>query len=92
MMKDHDLPTDRCSEYEIEANAMTQFAIWTGLSYLGCGVNIQHFRPEADKDIAKTFSIPSSWVLRTQMVFGETAFVPTEHEHLDIKTRIMINR
>ncbi|MDR2823118.1 MAG: nitroreductase family protein [Mycoplasmataceae bacterium] len=90
MKKNHAEMADGCVEWEIEANAMTQYQIWTGLSYLGCGVNIQHFNSLIQKDVAKEFNTPSSWVLRTQMVFGELISIPDEHEHLDAKTRIIV--
>lgn len=54
-----------------QANGMLQFAIWTALSEMGLGVNIQHYNPLINVDIIKAFDIPDSWELVAQMVFGE---------------------
>lgn len=67
------------------ANAMLQYAIWTSLAAANIGANLQHYNPMMDKMVAKTWSLPETWQLRTQLVFGgigapagEKAFIPVE--------------
>lgn len=53
-----------------QANAMTQYAIWTTLASENVGANLQHYNPVIDTQIAKTWGISDTWQLRAQLVFG----------------------
>ncbi|MDF2565738.1 MAG: nitroreductase, partial [Massilibacillus sp.] len=53
-----------------QSNGMLQFAIWTALSDLGLGVNLQHYNPIIDNEVKAVFNIPDSWKLIAQMPFG----------------------
>jgi predicted oxidoreductase (fatty acid repression mutant protein) len=58
--------------WEIQANAMLQFQVWTGLCNLGYGVNIQHYNPMIDKEVSREFAIPNNWKLISQMPIGRS--------------------
>ncbi|MBR2214733.1 MAG: nitroreductase family protein [Selenomonadaceae bacterium] len=73
-----------------QANGMLQFAIWTQLANLGLGVNIQHYNPLIDADIKAHFSVPESWQLVAQMVFGELLAVPQPIEKISINERVKV--
>ncbi|KPN71152.1 nitroreductase family protein [Neisseria sp. 83E34] len=66
-------------------DAMHQYAVWTTLAAAGIGANLQHYNPLIDHAVAREWSIPASWTLRAQMVFGgietpagEKTFEPLE--------------
>lgn len=73
-----------------KADAMLQYALWTTFTAAGIGVNIQHYNPLIDAEVAKTWAVPESWHLRTQMVFGGIAGPAREksHEPLDGRLRV----
>lgn len=67
------------------ADAMHQYAVWTTLAAAGIGANLQHYNPLIDEAVAREWSVPASWTLRAQMVFGgiaapagEKTFAPLE--------------
>ncbi len=49
---------------------MAQFAVWTALAEAGIGASLQHYHPLIDAEVARTWDIPASWLLRAQMPFG----------------------
>ncbi len=51
-------------------NAMHQYVIWTALSEMGIGANLQHYAPVFEQDVAQAFNVPSNWNLIAQMPFG----------------------
>ncbi|GAB2024107.1 nitroreductase family protein [Lactovum odontotermitis] len=53
-----------------QATGITTANAWTALSEIGIGANLQHYNPVIDASVAKEFSIPASWKLRGQLVFG----------------------
>lgn len=75
-----------------QANSMLQFAIWTALTNLGLGVNLQHYNPLIDEEVKKTFQIPDSWKLIAQMPFGAKLEAPKTIEKMDIAERVKIFR
>lgn len=59
--------------------------VWTALESEGFGANLQHYSPLIDEQIAKQWSLPASWKLDAQLVFGtptgqagEKTFLPLE--------------
>lgn len=56
--------------WALQSMAMLQSVIWNGLSYIGYGVNIQHFNKELDEYVKKTFSLQNHWKLLAQMNIG----------------------
>ena len=73
-----------------KADAMLQYALWTTFTAAGIGVNIQHYNPLIDAEVAKTWDIPAHWRLRTQMLFGGIAAPAGEKTHEPLDTRIRI--
>jgi len=73
-----------------KADAMLQYALWTTFTAAGIGVNIQHYNPLIDAEVAKTWDIPAHWRLRTQMLFGGIAAPAGEKSHEPLDTRIRI--
>ena len=75
-----------------QSNGMLQFAIWTALSDLGLGVNLQHYNPIIDNEVKAVFNIPDSWKLIAQMPFGNPLEQPAEKEKILIDERVKIFR
>ncbi|GLA26814.1 Nitroreductase [Aspergillus phoenicis ATCC 13157] len=76
---------DKFDPFALESNAMSQYLVWTALESEGFGANLQHYSPLVDEQIQKQWSLPASWKLDAQLVFGvptsepgEKAFAPLE--------------
>ena len=55
------------------SSGMHQFLVWTGLELEGLGCNLQHFNfmPEFSNEVSKRWGLPSTWKLKSQLVFGK---------------------
>ena len=53
-----------------QANAMTEFAVWTSLAENGIGASLQHYNPLVDLEVHRQFHVPLDWKLIAQMPFG----------------------
>ena len=53
-----------------QANAMTEFAVWTALAENGMGASLQHYNPLVDLEVHRQFHVPLDWKLIAQMPFG----------------------
>lgn len=55
------------------SSGMHQFIVWTALELEGLGCNLQHFNfmPEFSEDVTNQWSLPKSWQLKSQLVFGK---------------------
>ena len=82
--------TDNFPIWAQQANGMMQFAIWTALTDLGLGVNIQHYNPLIDEEVKKTFGVPDSWQLIAEMPFGEALQAPNAITKLPIDERVKV--
>lgn len=65
------------------ASGIAQFATWTALAEHNIGASLQHYNPIIDEEVAQTFSIPSNWKLRAQLVFGSIEAPPSEKTFMD---------
>ena len=73
-----------------QANGMMQFAIWTALTDLGLGVNLQHYNPLIDDEVKKLTGVPAEWKLIAQMPFGNPLQKPDPIEKAPIEERVKI--
>ncbi|WP_293986874.1 nitroreductase family protein [uncultured Megasphaera sp.] len=73
-----------------QANGMMQFAIWTALTDLGLGVNVQHYNPLIDDDVKKLTGVPDSWQLIAQMPFGAPTEAPKPIVKVPIEERVRV--
>lgn len=65
-----DIYKDKTDEWVKQTAGMHQYYLWVALSSLGFGVNLQHYNPIIDAEVAKTWGIADSWQLKAQMTFG----------------------
>ncbi len=73
-----------------QANGMAQFAVWTALTDLGLGVNLQHYNPLIDDAVKAKFGVPASWKLIGQMPFGQPEQLPKSIEKMAIEDRVKV--
>lgn len=78
--------------WSLQASGMVQYSIWTALSNEGLGVNIQHYNPLIDEQVAQAFEVPSSWKLWSQMVMGTPLSEPAGLEYKPIEERLIVRR
>ncbi|KAF2496125.1 Nitroreductase [Lophium mytilinum] len=57
-------------EWAEHSMGMHQFIAWTALEAEGLGCSLQHYNPGVNADVAKEWSIPETWQLKGQLVFG----------------------
>jgi len=72
------------------AHGLTVFTIWTALSAEGLGASLQHYNPLIDADVAKEFSLPESWKLRAQLVFGKPEAPAGDKEFKPLEDRVKV--
>ena len=75
-----------------QANGMLQFAVWTALTNMGLGVNLQHYNPLIDAAVKEYFQVPDSWQLVSQMPFGEILEPPKAIEKFPVAERVRVFR
>ena len=73
-----------------QTSGMAQYAVWTALADSGIGAALQHYNPVIDLHVAKEFSIPDTWKLRAQLVFGSIEQEIEEKIHEDYKEQFRI--
>lgn len=73
-----------------QSNGMLQYAVWTLLSDLGLGANLQHYNPIIDDEVKQVFGINSKFQLVAQMPFGKIVEEADEKEFNDIETRFQV--
>ncbi len=85
------LYSDKAEEWTHQSNGMHQYYVWTALETHGLGANLQHYNPLIDQQVAKTFDIPSHWILKAQMVFGTPTAEPKEKDQkVPMEDRLLI--
>lgn len=73
-----------------QANGMMQFALWTALTDLGLGANLQHYNPLIDEKVKELVQVPGSWKLIAQMPFGQVLEGPKPIQKVPIEERVKI--
>lgn len=58
-------------DWSDHTSGMHQLAIWTALEAEGFGANLQHYNPVIDERVRAQWSLPDTWTLRSQLVFGK---------------------
>lgn len=72
------------------ASAMHQYAIWTALTAVDVGANLQHYNPIIDEQVMQTWQINPDWQLVAQMVFGGIAGDANEKQFEPIENRMQV--
>ena len=69
---------------------MLQLTLWTALELEGLGANLQHYNPLIDAAVTGVWSIPPSWSLRAQLVFGGRAAAPGEKSFQPVEEKVRV--
>ena len=78
--------------WSLQASGMAQVNVWTALSSEGLGVNLQHYNPIIDDEVARTFDVPASWKLISQMVVGNPIAEPGPIAKKPVSERLVVRR
>ncbi|EXJ73022.1 uncharacterized protein A1O5_04171 [Cladophialophora psammophila CBS 110553] len=80
------------TEWSDHSTGMHQFIVWTALEAEGLGANLQHFNfhPGITADIKSTFSLPESWKLKAQLVFGKPTGGPQDKTFEPLEKRVVV--
>lgn len=73
-----------------QGGAMLQYAVWTALELEGLGANLQHYNPLIDAEVAKTWSLPTSWKLSSQLVVGGRAGEAGPKEFKPVEEKVKV--
>ncbi|KAL0932300.1 nitroreductase family protein [Colletotrichum truncatum] len=76
---------ERFHGWAAQSDAMLQFTLWIALDAEGLGVNLQHYNPLVDEQVAAEWNIPSTWKLNAQLVFGGKKSQPDPKESKPIE-------
>lgn len=71
---------------------MFQYIVWTALSDMGLGVNLQHYNPLIDEAVKVHWNLPNEWKLVAQMPFGELLSPAGEKEIMPTEKTLRVFR
>ncbi|MFX3633110.1 MAG: nitroreductase family protein [Candidatus Pristimantibacillus sp.] len=81
---------DNFPKWSDQSSGMLQFVVWTLLENEGLGASLQHYNPLIDEQVKKTWNVPDSWRLMSQMPFGKPISQPGDKEFQPIDTRVKV--
>lgn len=81
---------DNFPGWSLQTSAMHQFAVWTLLEDAGLGASLQHYNPLIDDEVRKTWKLPATWKLISQMPFGKPVGEPGAKEFEDLDKRVLV--
>ncbi|CAG9993815.1 hypothetical protein V2G26_020363 [Clonostachys chloroleuca] len=84
------LYADRFPGWAAQSLGMQQLALWAALENEGLGANLQHYNPIIDDKVAAQWSLPATWKLNAQLVFGgkEGEAGPKEFKPLEERVKV----
>lgn len=77
-------------KYSYQSSGMLQYMVWTALSAHNIGASLQHYNPLIDDDVKKTWQLPTSWLLMSQMPFGSIKAQADDKDFLPLDERVKI--
>ena len=83
---------DNFPGWSVQTSGMHQLAVWAMLEDVGFGASLQHYNPLIDDEVRKTWNIPASWRLMSEMPFGEPTGEPGKKEAEPLDKRFLIFR
>ncbi len=81
---------DNFPGWSLQTSAMHQLSVWTMLEDAGLGASLQHYNPLIDEEVRRTWGLPESWSLISQMPFGLPTNEPGEKTFQPLSERIKI--
>lgn len=84
------LYADNFPVWSEHATGILQYVVWTALATEGVGASLQHYNPLVDAAAAAEYSVPASWVLRAQLVFGKPVAPAGEKTFAPLESRLKV--
>ncbi len=82
---------DKFPLYSLQSSGMAQYIVWTALEAEGLGASLQHYNPLIDSMIQKEWQVPETWLLHSQMVFGNPLAPAGEKVFAPIEERVIVH-
>ena len=76
LIEQYPFAKDKFPVWSQHTSAIHQVIIWTALTNSGLGANLQHYNPIIDDKVQEAFSVPKTWPLVAQLVFGKPTAPP----------------
>ena len=92
LQEQNPLYADELPIWAEQSNGMMQFSVWTALSELKIGANLQHYNPIIDDTVRELFNLPKSYRLRAQMPFGGIIAIPCPKGNQEAAKRLIISK
>lgn len=86
------LYADNFPVWSEQSSGMLQLIVWIALANEGVGASLQHYNPLVDEQVAKEWSVPSSWKLIAQMPFGGIAAKAGDKEFAPLQERVRVSK
>ncbi|KAM0751811.1 putative nitroreductase [Meredithblackwellia eburnea MCA 4105] len=84
------LYADKFPQWSEHAHGILAANLWTTLEQEGLGANLQHYSPLIDEKVQETWKVPSTWVLKAQLVFGGKVAEAGPKEFAPIEDRVKV--
>ncbi|HEY8423613.1 MAG TPA: nitroreductase family protein [Clostridia bacterium] len=92
LTQQYPLYKDSFPVWAMQASGMFQYIVWTALSDMGLGVNLQHYNPLIDEAVKVHWNLPNEWKLVAQMPFGELLSPAGEKEIMPTEKTLRVFR
>ena len=73
-----------------QAHGINLYAVWLAFAEKNIGMNVQHYNPLVDAQVAEKYGIPSNWKLRAQAPFGSIAAPAGEKDYMADGDRVKV--
>ena len=73
-----------------QAHGINLYAVWLAFAEKNIGMNVQHYNPLVDAQVAEKYGIPSNWKLRAQAPFGSIAAPAGEKDYMADSDRVKV--
>ena len=73
-----------------QAHGINLYAVWLAFAEKNIGMNVQHYNPLVDAQVAEKYGIPSNWKLRAQAPFGSIAAPAGEKDYMVDGDRVKV--
>jgi len=85
-----ELYKDNFVPWSYQSSGMLLYTVWAGLTAEGLGASLQHYNPLIDDEVRKTFGIPDTYKLMSQMPFGSVESQPGDRNAIPVADRVKI--
>lgn len=90
LKEDFAVYADKFDGFSTQSSGMVQFNVWLALSLEGLGASLQHYNPLIDEEVRNNWQLPNSWLLMSQLVFGEKLAPAEEKSFVPMAERFRV--